>query len=128
MAYVGNVAAFLKHPLDHPKVGYRLYNYADKPDINMNDLVQLVRQAMPVKTASVALLLRIRLPYDLGMVAGYGCDLLAKITVRQLPISAVRVQKFCAITKFYAEKHQETGFVAPYMQQGLEYTLASEFT
>ena len=128
MAYVGNVAAFLKHLLDHPKVGYRLYNYVDKPDFNMNDLVQLVRHALPVESASLALLRRIRLPYELGMWAGHGCDLLAKITGRQFPISAVRVQKFCATTQFSAEKLQETGFVPPYtLQQGLEQTLAAEF-
>ena len=46
MAYV-IFAAFLKHLLDHPKVGYRLYNYVDKPDFNMNDLVQLVNKRCP---------------------------------------------------------------------------------
>ena len=80
--------------LDHPKVGYRLNNYVDKPDFNMNDLVQLVRQALPVKSASLALMSRIRLPYELGMWAGHGCDVLAKVTGRQFPISAVRVQNF----------------------------------
>ncbi|MFL2774229.1 MAG: NAD-dependent epimerase/dehydratase family protein [bacterium] len=128
MAYVGNVAAFLKHLLDHPKVGYRLYNYVDKPDFNMNDLVQLVRQALPVKSASSTLMRRIRLPYDLGMWAGHSCDVLAKVTGRQFPISAVRVQKFCATTQFSATNIQETEFIPPYsLKQGLEKTLAYEF-
>ena len=76
----------------------------------------------------MTLLRRIRLPYELGMWAGHGCDVLAKVTGRQFPISAVRVQKFCATTQFSAKKLQETGFVPPYtLQQGLEQTLASEF-
>ena len=69
----------------------------------MNDLVQLVRHALPVESASLALMSRIRLPYELGMWAGHGCDVLTKVTGRQLPISAVRVQKFCATTQFSAE-------------------------
>ena len=64
----------------------------------------------------------------------WGCGLGMAVTCWQkspgdsFPISAVRVQKFCATTQFSAEKLQETGFVPPYtLQQGLERTLAAEF-
>lgn len=45
IAYVGNVAAFLQHVIGF-KVGSHLYNYADKPDLNMRDFVLSVRRAL----------------------------------------------------------------------------------
>lgn len=41
MAYVGNVAAFLKHCLNE-KPGTALYNYADKPDFDMQTLTDVI--------------------------------------------------------------------------------------
>ena len=128
MAYVGNVAAFLKYLLDHSKVGYRLYNYVDKPDFNMNELVQLVQQELPAKSLFTDLYRHIRLPFKLGLLVGHGCDLLAKFTGGKFPISSVRVKKFCATTQFSAEKFHETGFVPQFsLQEGLERTLDAEF-
>ena len=48
--YVGNVAAFLKHLLDHSQPGYRLYNYVDQPDLTMNELVSLVLNQLSVNS------------------------------------------------------------------------------
>lgn len=42
MAYVGNIVAFIKYNLDNVSIGYNVYNYIDKPDLNMNDLVEQV--------------------------------------------------------------------------------------
>ena len=39
MAYVGNIAAFLKYNIELGQSGYRVYNYIDKPDLEMNELV-----------------------------------------------------------------------------------------
>lgn len=36
MAYVGNIAAFIKYHLENTKPGYQVFNYIDKPDVNMN--------------------------------------------------------------------------------------------
>ena len=126
LAYVGNVAVFLKHLLDHPKSGYRLYNYVDQPDFNMNELVRLAHTELRGGGASSAGMARI--PYWLGILGGYGFDALAKLSGRKLPISSVRVKKFCATTQFATEKLQETGFVPSFtLAEGLARTLRHEF-
>ena len=42
MAYVGNIAAFVKYLIDNVSTGYNVYNYIDKPDTDMNQLVEHV--------------------------------------------------------------------------------------
>ena len=133
MAYVGNVAAFLKYLLDHPQPGYRLYNYVDQPDFTMNELVSLVRRELQEIPPGPPLAKggepgMVRVPYWVGMLGGYGFDALTKLSGHKLPISSVRVKKFCATTQFAAEKLQETGYVPPFtLDEGLRRTLAAEF-
>jgi hypothetical protein len=55
-------------------------------------------------------------------------DVLAFITRKKLPISSVRVKKFCATTKFDAQAAHSSGFQAPYsLGEGLEQKLKYEF-
>ena len=49
MAYVGNIVAFVKFLIDNIANGYNVYNYIDKPDTNMNDLVALVEKVLKKK-------------------------------------------------------------------------------
>ena len=46
MAYVGNVVAFIKDRLKKREMGYHVYNYIDKPDYNMNELVSVIEEKM----------------------------------------------------------------------------------
>ena len=46
MAYVGNVVSFVKYMIEHCTIGYNVFNYIDKPDYNMNDLVCLVEKVL----------------------------------------------------------------------------------
>lgn len=122
MAYVGNVAAFLKYCVETAKPGYRLYNYVDKPDLTMNQLVAQVEKSLNKKIASF------RLPYTLGYLGGLSFDLLSKITGKKFPVSAVRVKKFCATTQFDATNAHASGFKSPFsLEQGLDNTLTYEF-
>ena len=122
MAYVENVADFLRFALESPEAGFRLFNYADKPDLTMNELVTLVRADLGRSPATL------RIPYALGMLGGRGFDLLARLSGRSLPISAVRVQKFCATTVFSAERARRSGFTPRVsLAEGLRRTLAHEF-
>ena len=67
-------------------------------------------------------------PYWLGMLGGYGFDILAFVTRKKLTVSSVRVKKFCATTEFDASKALATGFKAPYtLGEGLVRTLEFEF-
>lgn len=122
MAYVGNIVEFIKYKLANVQVGYEVYNYVDKPDLNMNQLVSEVEKSLNKKIPSV------HLPYSLGMLGGFCFDMLSKVTGKKYAISAVRVKKFCATTQFDASKVHSCGFVAPYsLSQGLDRTLQYEF-
>jgi len=122
MAYVGNIAAFIRYLLEERHEGYNVFNYADKPDLSMNSLVSRVSEVLERRIPTL------HVPYALGMLGGYGFDLLAALTRRKLPISSVRVRKFCATTEFDATKAHSCGFVAPFtLREGLERTLKFEF-
>lgn len=121
MAYVENVTAFLEHSLSF-QPGIHTYNYIDKPDFNMTTLVGVVRKALG-KSGGVA----IRIPYSVGYLMGLCCDLVANITGKSLPVSSIRVKKFCATTQFNTAVSQ-TGFVPPVsLEEGLRRTVTHEF-
>ena len=122
MAYVGNIVAFVKYMIEHCTTGYNVFNYIDKPDFTMNELVIHVEKVLNNHIPST------HFPYWLGMLGGYGFDLLAKLTGKKLTISSVRVKKFCATTEFDASKVLATDFKAPYsLGEGLARTLEFEF-
>ena len=122
MAYVGNVVAFVRFMIDNVTSGYNVFNYIDKPDIDMNQLVALVEKVLDKHIPST------HFPYWMGMAGGYCFDLLARITGKKLTVSSVRVKKFCATTQFDSSKAMGSGFVPPYtLQEGLSRTLEFEF-
>lgn len=122
MAYVENVAAFIFYSLNF-KAGTHIYNYVDKPDFTMNELVKTVRRSLG-KGDGVGL----RLPYWFGYFAGGCFDMLAKITGKTFPVSRIRIQKFCSNTIFSAEKAHSSGFSAPHdLRAALSKTISHEF-
>ncbi len=122
MAYVGNIVAFLKWNIEENQAAYSVYNYIDKPDYDMHDLVAGFEKALGKKFPPVSL------PYWIGLCGGYCFDILAFITRRNFPISAIRVKKFCAQTVFSSAKMQNSGFVPPYsMEEALKKTIEFEF-
>ena len=121
MAYVGNIIAFIKFRLEVIEEGYHVFNYVDKPDLSMTELTQFIEEKMNIKIP------RLKIPYWLGMLGGYGFDLLSIISRKKKSISSVRVKKFCATTQFNASKVQKI-FNAPYsLKDGLGMTLEHEF-
>ena len=122
MAYVGNIVAFIKFLVDNKREGYNVFNYIDKPDFTMNELVAHVSKVLKKK------ILPTHAPYWLGMFGGKCFDLLAFITRKKFSVSSVRVKKFCATTQFDAKKVHSSGFKAPYtLGEGLAKTLTFEF-
>lgn len=122
MAYVGNIVAFIDFLLRNQQSGLEIYNYTDKPDFTMNELVTLVSKVMNKHIPSV------HFPYWLGMLGGYAFDVLAFLSRKKLVISSVRVKKFCATTQFDSSKAHKSGFVPPStLEQGLSRTLEFEF-
>lgn len=122
MAYVGNIVAFTKYLIENKTEGFNIYNYIDKPDFTMNELVEHVSKVLNKHIPTT------HFPYWLGLLGGYGFDILAKISRKKLTISSVRVRKFCATTEFDATKVKSSGFIAPYtLGEGLAKTLEFEF-
>lgn len=122
MAYVGNVVAFVEYMLQKMQPGMQVYNYIDKPDLSINELIAVVEKTLNRKVPSV------KVPYWLGMLGGYGFDVLAWLTRKKLPISSVRIKKFCATTQYDATKALSTGFTAPYtLSEGISRTIEYEF-
>jgi len=122
MAYVGNIAAFLEAALETAD-GYGLYNYVDKPDFDMNRLVATIRGELGRKER-----VGIRLPYALGLFLGFVADIVSRLSSKSLPISSIRVKKFCATTAFSSRAGEMDGFVAPFeLADGIKKTLAADF-
>ena len=122
MAYVGNITAYIKDYVDDKtKKGFHVFNYSDKPDFDMVDLVRLVEKHLKIKT------LGFKIPFFLGFTIGLFFDALAIITSKKLLISSVRVKKFCAKTQFNSDKLMQT-FTPPYtIHDALKRTLEFEF-
>ena len=122
MAYVGNVVAFIEYKLENGFSDLEVFNYVDKPDFDMNTLVSEIYrhkgQAVP----------QLRIPYSIGLLGGYCFDLLAKVIGRAVPISSIRVKKFCASTEINSDKLENSGFVRPIgFKESLQLTLSAEF-
>lgn len=121
MAYVGNIVAFIKDRLNKEQLGHHVFNYADKPDYNMNELVFVIENKMKLKIP------KFKIPYWLGMFGGFCFDFLSKVTGKKLSISSVRIKKFCATTQFDSTKAHNL-FNAPYsLKEALNQTLENEF-
>jgi nucleoside-diphosphate-sugar epimerase len=121
MAYVGNVVAFIKYSLAF-KPGVHIYNYIDKPDFTMNELVSWVNKLLGKSNE-----IKFRLPFQVGIFIGKCFDLAAKVMGKKLPISAIRVKKFCS-NSVYESAIYATGFTPPFsMLEAVERTIKHEF-
>ena len=121
VAYVGNVVAFLLGVL-RLGPGLHVYNYVDKPDLKMTELVQLVRSALGREPRRY-----LRVPRLFGSVLGWVGDIGSAVLRRPLPISSIRMQKFCATTQF-GTSIGVLGFVPPTeLKAALMETVAAEF-
>lgn len=121
MAYVGNVSSFIYSRICNKEFGLNIYNYADKPDLTMNDLLVTIEKKLNIK------LLKLSLPIWLGIFLGYLIDIIAFLLDKKFSISSVRVKKFCATTQFDSKKAMKL-FKPPYtIKEGLNKTLDYEF-
>ncbi len=121
MAYVENVAAFLEHSTSF-KPGVHIYNYIDKPDFSMNQLVVHVNKLLGHSSA-----IKFRMPYFVGLTIGKLFDLTAKLSGLKFSISSIRVKKFCA-NSVYESAISKTGFSPPVnLMDAIEKTVRYEF-
>ena len=121
MAYVENIASFLEYSTQFGS-GIQIFNYIDKPDFDMNTLVLKVNKVLGKKER-----IGLKIPYFVGYSLGKFLDLVAATTGRKLPISSIRIKKFCSNTMFNT-KVFETGFNPPVdIYEALESTIRHEF-
>jgi GlcNAc-P-P-Und epimerase len=119
MAYVGNVAEFLFRAIESGP-GLHLYNFADKPDMQVNDLIELIRSELGIRSRLP------NLPYAVGYAGGLFFDGLAKLTGKKFPISSIRIRKFCANTTVSTKTLDASGFKSPYtLQEGIRRMIAN---
>jgi nucleoside-diphosphate-sugar epimerase len=121
LAYVENVAAFIEYSLSF-KPGIHIYNYIDKPDFTMNELVSRVRRILGRSEK-----IHFRLPYIFGLAIGKFFDFIAFVSRKKLAISSIRVKKFCA-NSVYESAVAKAGFVPPVnLLDAIERTVKYEF-
>ena len=101
---------------------YGIYNYVDTPNLTMAQLVSEVRQSLGRGIGT-----GLRLPYFFGLLIGYLGDAFTSVTGKKLPVSSIRVMKFCSSSEFncgalpqgYAAKHR--------LEDAILRTIAAEF-
>ena len=93
MAYVENLSAFLLKCIEADE-RYAVFNYVDKPDFTMNELVSFVRGKLRGR-ATVG----IRIPKFLGLMFGY-LDVSLKLGVKT-PIQFQTRQKVLHIVRVF---------------------------
>ena len=121
MAYVENVALFIKNRLEANKMGCEIYNYVDKPDLTMNELVNEIELISDLKIP------KFKLYYVLALIIGYVFDFLSLIFNRPLNISSVRIKKFCSTTQFSSKKINHIFHPKYSLTEALKITILNEF-
>jgi nucleoside-diphosphate-sugar epimerase len=121
LAYVENLASFIEYSISFGP-GIRIFNYVDKPDLTMNKLVSLVNIYLG-KSNNI----NFRIPYILGLCAGYFFDLLSVTLRKKFSLSSIRVRKFCSESS-YISTVDSTGFTPPVrLDQALKSTIEFDF-
>lgn len=122
LAYVLNVACFLVSMMEHD-LGVHIYNYADKPDLSMNELIETVYTIIGKEGK-----LKLHIPYQIGLLFGYLSDFISFILKKNLQISSIRIRKFCADTVVNSDKLEQINFVSRVgIKEGLRRTIENEF-
>ena len=120
MGYVGNIVQLLTQTLDFGS-GIHLFNYADKPDMTVKELIETIRSELGMADKPL-----MKLPYSIGMVGGYTFDVLSRLTGRKFPISSIRIKKFCATTTVSTKVLDSLNFNAPFtLEEGLKLMIRS---
>jgi nucleoside-diphosphate-sugar epimerase len=121
MAYVDNVADFLVYVATLPS-GLHVFNYADEPDLTMNELVAFVRQELGRAPQAP------RIPTSVALAIASGADIVSSLLNVRLPISTIRLRKFRANTQVDAARAMASGFAPQVdLREGLRRMIQPEF-
>ena len=121
MAYVENITLFIKQRLGVLPLGYHLYNYVDKPDLTMNELVYEIELISGFKIP------KFKINYNLALFIGYLFDVISYFFGKNFNISSVRIKKFCSTTQFSSSKLEKIYKPKYSLAEGLKITILDEF-
>ena len=120
IAYVGNLVEFISYSMNND--GFRIVNYADKPDLTMNQLIALFYKFLSKKEKNLSV------PYCLGISTGYLFDLLSFIFRKQFSITSIRIKKFCANSIINTNELEQYNMKPPTpLHAAIERTIRFEF-
>lgn len=122
MAYVGNIVEYLVSLLEQANGQVGLYNYADKPDLSVKEIVEIAAATLgqPIR--------RIPMPGRAALLLGYAGDVWGVLTGRVPLLNSERIRKFLADTSLPTTRVDESGFVRPYeLKQAFVKTIRAEF-
>jgi len=123
IAYVGNISACLEFMLTLQGRQVEIFNYADKPDLQMNELVPLVRDVFGYG-ANLPIHLPMWVIYPIATIF----DIAAIVLNKSFPVSRVRIHKFCSNSQFSTERLFTAGFKPGYdLKEALRQTIRAEF-
>ncbi len=123
IAYVGNISACLEFMLTLQGRQVEIFNYADKPDLQMNELVPLVRDVFGYG-ANLPIHLPMWVIYPIATIF----DIVANVLNTSFPVSRVRIHKFCSNSQFSTERLFAAGFKPGYdLKEALRQTIRAEF-
>ena len=123
IAYVGNISACLEFMLSFQGKKVEIFNYADKPDLQMNELVLLVREVFGYGSN-----LPVQIPKWVIYPIATLCDIAAIVLNKSFPVSRVRVRKFQSNSQFSTERLFAAGFKPSYdLKEALRQTIRTEF-
>jgi nucleoside-diphosphate-sugar epimerase len=123
IAYVGNVALFLVFLMELDGEQLEIFNYADKPDLQMKELVPVVRSAFGYGSS-----LPPRLPFWLIYPMAAILDGIALVLNKSFPVSRVRINKFRSNSQFSTARLQAAGFQPEFaLDDALRQTIKTEF-
>ena len=122
MAYVGNIADFIVYLLSRLTPGVSVFNYADKPDMPVREIVAAAAGALGVPVRSIPC------PRFVALAVGRIGDFASLILRRPIPVTYERVLKFLADTSLPTERVQQSGFNAPHpLRDAFVQTVTTEF-
>ena len=120
VAYVDNLVDFMCSQMG-PLPGVRTFNYADKPDRSVRELVGTIDKMLGRERER-----RLRLPHWMGVLAGYCFDVAGWLRNRPFAVNSARVHKFCTDTSVATNALDATGFrPSVTVDQGLQRMIAS---
>lgn len=118
IGYVCNVADFMAFVRSRG-LGLHIFNYADKPDYTMRELVKFILHVLDGKSAPA-----INIPEWLGLYVAILLDFIGQHTGARFPINRERIEKFCSSTEIDAQNAFATGFAPRYtIEEALQLTV-----